>query len=65
MTAPLRHRSTSLWRILRAPAAVALISVTGLAAALLGDGWWHVLAWLLLAVPVLVICFGIYGASDK
>jgi len=55
VNAPVLHRSPSLWRILRAPTAIALVSAAGLAAALLGDGWWHVLAWLLLAVPVMFV----------
>lgn len=55
MSAPTLHRGASLWRILRAPMAVALISLAGLAAALLGDGWWHVLAWVLLAMPVFYV----------
>ena len=47
--------AAQLWRILRLPAAIFLITTTGLAAALLGDGWWRWLSWALIAVPVIVI----------
>ncbi|HVV28309.1 MAG TPA: hypothetical protein VHC40_10140 [Rhizomicrobium sp.] len=45
----------TLWRILRMPLAVFLATAGGLAAALLGDGWWHWLSWLLLAIPPVII----------
>lgn len=45
----------TLWNVLRLPLAVFLTTAAGLAAALLGDGWWHWLSWLLLAVPPAII----------
>lgn len=45
----------SLWAILGAPSAIFLATAAGLAAALLGDGWWRWLSWLLLAIPLAVI----------
>ncbi len=43
---------TGVWRI---PAALAVLSVIGLAAAILGDGGWDWLCWATLSVP-LVVC---------
>jgi hypothetical protein len=54
-----------LWRILRLPLAIFLATAAGLAAALLGDGWWHGLSWLLLALPLVVIVNGVFGGRDK
>jgi hypothetical protein len=48
-----------LWRILRLPLAIFLATAIGLAAALLGEGWWHWLSWLLLALPLAVIGHGL------
>lgn len=49
-----------LWRILRLPLAVFLATAVGLAAALLGDGWWHFLSWLLLAIPLAIIAAALW-----
>jgi hypothetical protein len=37
------------------PLLLAALTLFGLLAALLGTGGWHVLAWLALAVPLLVV----------
>ncbi len=42
---------TGVWRI---PAALAVLSVIGLAAAILGDGVWDWLCWATLSVPLAV-----------
>ncbi|HVV42026.1 MAG TPA: hypothetical protein VHC94_13295 [Nitrobacter sp.] len=47
----LRRRKT-LWQIFRWPAVVAILSTVGLLSALLGDGIWDGLSWILLAIPV-------------
>ncbi len=47
--APDSRDARSIWRI---PATLAVLTVFGLLAALLGTGVWHWLAWLALAVPV-------------
>ncbi|MCE1116899.1 MULTISPECIES: DUF4175 domain-containing protein [Gammaproteobacteria] len=44
------HNSQSTRRIFAWPALIALLSVTGLFAALLGDGVWDSLAWIGLGV---------------
>ncbi|BAI76269.1 hypothetical protein AZL_d04430 (plasmid) [Azospirillum sp. B510] len=43
---------SGLWRV---PAGLALLSLIGLAAAILGDGVWDGLSWAALSVP-LAIC---------
>jgi hypothetical protein len=47
----LKHRRT-LRQIFAGPAAIALLVLVGLLAALIGDGWWDRLSWLLLAIPI-------------
>lgn len=47
-----RPRAGSTWG---APGLLALASLVGLLAALLGDGAWDVLSWLALGAPVAVI----------
>jgi hypothetical protein len=47
-----RSRKGSTWG---APGLLALASLVGLLAALLGDGAWDVLSWLALGAPVAVI----------
>jgi hypothetical protein len=42
----------STWAI---PIILALLSLTGLVAALTGDGWRDVLSWIALGIPVLAI----------
>lgn len=49
-----------LWRILRLPLAVFLATAVGLGAALLGDGWWHFLSWLLLTIPLAIIAAALW-----
>ena len=52
MSGALRPKAGSTWGV---PAALALASLVGLLAALLGDGAWDVLSWLALGAPVVVI----------
>ncbi|MCW2239776.1 hypothetical protein [Azospirillum canadense] len=42
---------TGVWCI---PTALALLSLLGLAAAILGDGVWHWICWAGLSIPLLV-----------
>lgn len=46
-------RSTTQ-RIYGAPLALAALTVIGLAAALLGDGFWDGVSWITLAAPIAV-----------
>jgi len=36
---------------------VGALSIVGLLAALIGDGWWDAVSWLSLALPVLLYLF--------
>jgi len=51
-----RNRRT-LGQIFAAPIAVGALSIVGLLAALIGDGWWDAVSWLSLALPVLLYLF--------
>lgn len=44
-----------LWMIFRWPIALAVLSSVGLLSALLGDGFFDVLSWISLGVPLLLI----------
>ena len=44
-----------LWAIFAAPAAICALSLVGLVSALTGDGLPDVIAWAMLAVPMLVV----------
>jgi hypothetical protein len=56
LTPGARHHRT-LWQIFAAPVVIGALSVVGLVAALVGDGWWDGLSWLALALPVLLYLF--------
>jgi hypothetical protein len=51
-----RNRRT-LGQIFAAPIMVGALSIVGLLAALIGDGWWDAVSWLSLALPVLLYLF--------
>jgi hypothetical protein len=55
MVAVRSHRT--LGQIFAAPIMVGALSVIGLVAALVGDGWWDALSWLSLTLPVLLYFF--------
>lgn len=44
-----------LWMIFRWPITLAVLSSVGLLSALLGDGFFDVLSWISLGVPLLLI----------
>lgn len=50
-----RRRGLSTGAIFRVPLLLALLSLVGLLAALLGDGPWDAVSWVGLGVPVAVI----------
>ena len=57
-------RDTRAWWTV--PILLALVTGVGLASALLGDGGWDVLSWVLLGVPVAVcVWFGFPRPSDR
>jgi hypothetical protein len=49
------HRT--LGQIFAAPIVVGVLSIVGLLAALIGDGWWDVVSWLTLTLPILLYLF--------
>jgi hypothetical protein len=49
------HRT--LGQIFATPIVVGALSTVGLVAALVGDGWWDVVSWLSLGLPVLLYLF--------
>lgn len=50
-------RPLSLMEIFRIPGLLALVSLAGLISALLGAGWWDILSWLTLGLPVAAIAW--------
>ena len=44
-----------LWMIFRWPLLLAVLSFLGLLSALIGDGFYDLLSWLSLAVPLLLV----------
>lgn len=53
---PARPRHRTLRQIFAWPALIAVLSTVGLLSALLGDGIWDVVSWIVLAVPVALYC---------
>lgn len=47
--------ANSPWRIFRWPFAIALVTTAGLLSALIGDGPYDILSWLLLGALVVVM----------
>jgi hypothetical protein len=60
-----RFRRTG--RIFGAPVLIAVLTVFGLLAALLGEGRWHALAWLALSIPLVAIAWNVWlrGALSR
>lgn len=50
-------RPLSTRQIFQIPALLALVSLAGLISALLGAGWWDILSWLTLGLPVAAIAW--------
>jgi hypothetical protein len=50
------------WHILALPLAIFIATATGLTTALVGNGWWHWLSWLLLALPLAIIAVSLLGS---
>lgn len=53
------------WRrsTFRLPILIALLCFTGLVTALLGDGWWDVMAWIGLGIPAVVGGWGLLSGK--
>jgi hypothetical protein len=52
------HRTPT--QIFAVPLLVAVVSIVGLASALVGDGWWDAVSWATLGVPILLYLIFIY-----
>jgi hypothetical protein len=50
-----RARRQTLRQIFSVPLAIGLLSSIGLVTALVGDGWWDGLSWVVLALPVVLL----------
>jgi hypothetical protein len=46
------NASKTLWQVFRWPTLLGVLTLGGLVSALLGDGLWDGMGWLLLAMPV-------------
>jgi len=53
---PARARHQTVRQIFAWPAVIAVLSAAGLLSALLGDGIWDGVSWVVLAVPVALYC---------
>jgi hypothetical protein len=50
-------RDSLLYRVFGIPLLLALATIFGLLAALLGQDFWHVLSWIMLSIPIAVIAW--------
>jgi hypothetical protein len=48
------RRDTLFRRVFGIPLLLAMATITGLLVALLGQGSWHALSWILLSLPIVV-----------
>ncbi|MFD2571758.1 hypothetical protein ACFSUS_14020 [Spirosoma soli] len=46
---------SEFWHVWTIPLILTGLSLLGLLAALIGDDWWHVLSWISLGIPLVVI----------
>ena len=53
---PARVRRQTIRQIFAGPVVVAVLSAAGLLSALLGDGIWDGVSWVVLAIPVALYC---------
>lgn len=55
------NRPRGAWRIFRWPLVLALVSIIGLTAALIGDGWLDLVSWLALGLTLVVMVIAWWG----
>jgi hypothetical protein len=58
-------KNNSLLRLWGKPLLIALLSIAGLVAALVGDGIWDIFSWLALGIPVIIIIRSYYFKQDR
>jgi hypothetical protein len=61
---PLRNHRT-LGQIFALQILIGILSTVGLAAALVGDGWWDALSWAALSLPVLLYAFFVMRTGQR
>lgn len=57
MTAIQSSRWKTFWQIFGWPVVIGILSIVGLLSALLGDGIWDGLSWVMLAIPIVLYGF--------
>ncbi|WP_115947984.1 hypothetical protein [Pseudomonas sp. GL-R-19] len=55
----MKPRQSNFWKVFVIPTVIAVLSATGLFAALLGDGVWDSLSWVGLGVPAALALRGL------
>jgi hypothetical protein len=51
------RRDPLLRRVFGFPLLLAFATIVGLLSALLGQGFWHVLSWFMLSIPIAVVAW--------
>jgi hypothetical protein len=52
-------KNSTFWKVFAAPTAIAVLTLAGLFAALLGDGAWDALSWLAMGISTAVSLKGL------
>jgi len=65
MTASRIPGRRTLWQIFRWPLALAVTSAVGLVSALVGDGAYDALSWLMLALPCAVVAAALWASGRR
>jgi len=55
----MKPRQSNFWKVFAIPTVIAVLSATGLFAALLGDGVWDSLSWLGLGITAVLALRGL------
>ena len=58
-------KSRSKWQIWAAPLTIGVVTLVGLVAALLADGFGNVVSWISLGVPVLICAKALWRPAQK
>ena len=61
----MKPRQSNFWKVFATPTVIALLSATGLFAALLGDGVWDALSWLGLGIPAVLALRGLLQRCSR
>ena len=51
------RRGNTLWRIFAMPLFIGITSLVGLIVTLLGNDIWHLVGWITLALPVVIVAW--------